>query len=579
MKTKLKSILAVALCAVGLAAFAEPTYYKLSLPPVVANAPKPPVSALSNVFALDLTPDDRIAKDVETIVADPAWGNMGKATVKFPDSTVRTYTCASNDLWDTTALEPGRHVLILTAWNDNYNYYTAIFWKPGEDWVVFDCSNITADVTFEPGKTYLILGKNTLGDDVTLTVKDGVNLMYPRDGCFSGGKVAELPKRYRINEGSDGYTIDEKLKGCEDNPWVIGDNGEEPPQLVEAWTNGTEELVIVGTGTIKDIYGLSTGVKEGIKVITISEPTVMGAKGDVFFHIGSEDDRVQLSLPDNWQGKVPDDEGTWYGAYVDTENFVWPKAVKNLTFRQRYPWNGLVDISCGLTGAGVLKISVTVLTNDVKFIANPTLEGETVFDLFNLWDGGEEVDVRLIWDAAKDLPAGFKAKNVKVKVTAEQIPPPAGQLWRLGPIWSEGNFGTSEAQGHPEYGALYTFDDATNAVAQLKDGSRLPYKEELADLFDPLRCDCQWDDVRKGYLFTGKGVYKVNSVFLPAAGYDVGNGTRRSGGIIGEYWSSAPDPEDDGNAWALELSEDGPEMTVQDRSYGLSVRTVKDEEE
>ena len=60
MKRKLKSILAVALCAVGLAAFAE----------------KPEISAVSEEGFLDLTVGDRVAKAEETLVVDPAWGKV-----------------------------------------------------------------------------------------------------------------------------------------------------------------------------------------------------------------------------------------------------------------------------------------------------------------------------------------------------------------------------------------------------------------------------------------------------------------------------------------------------------------------
>ena len=48
--------------------------------------------------------------------------------------------------------------------------YGANFWKTGDDWTVFDSSNITTDVTFEAGKTYLVLGTNTVSGGKTLTV-------------------------------------------------------------------------------------------------------------------------------------------------------------------------------------------------------------------------------------------------------------------------------------------------------------------------------------------------------------------------------------------------------------------------
>ncbi|MCQ2389648.1 MAG: hypothetical protein MJ138_08040, partial [Kiritimatiellae bacterium] len=92
-------------------------------------------------------------------------------------------------------------------------------------------------------------------------------------------------------------------------------------------------------------------------------------------------------------------------------------AVRNVTFQQRYPWNGLVDISCDLTGEGTVTLKVTALTNGVKFVEAETFVGETTLDLDAA--GGATNGVKFIWNAAKDLPAGFKASGVKVKVTAE----------------------------------------------------------------------------------------------------------------------------------------------------------------
>ena len=93
-------------------------------------------------------------------------------------------------------------------------------------------------------------------------------------------------------------------------------------------------------------------------------------------------------------------------------------AVRNVMSRQRYPWNGLVDVSCDLTGAGTVTLGVTALTNGVEFIANPTLEGETTIDLDAA--GGVTNGVMFIWNAAADLPAGFKAQGVQIKVSAEK---------------------------------------------------------------------------------------------------------------------------------------------------------------
>ena len=195
------------------------------------------------------------------------------------------------------------------------------------------------------------------------------------------------------------------LRGSEENPWVVGEG-------VEAYTNGTE-LVIQGKGTVEDLSAIPAIVKGGITAITINAG-VTGAAEDVF--AGLRD--FALTLPDGWQGELPDEDGNWYGATGVELSGGLPLAVKNVRSLQRYPWNGLVDVTCDLTGAGTVTLGVTVLTNGVTFIAKPTIIGETTVDLDAV--GGVTNGVKFIWNAANDLLAGFKAGGVKVKVTVEK---------------------------------------------------------------------------------------------------------------------------------------------------------------
>ena len=195
---------------------------------------------------VDLTVGDRLIKDEETLVVDPAWYGVESATVSIMEEEFpRTYTCASNDLWQTAKLWPGRrYVLSLTA---GENSEGAAFWKPSPDWEVLDNSRITADKTFKSGKTYLVLGKNVVSGGVTLTVEDGVEFIYDEraPAGFSGGRGVELPKiRETVTVEGGLYQIVEKIKGCQDNPWEIG----APTAAdVTAYTNGTE-FVIEGAG-------------------------------------------------------------------------------------------------------------------------------------------------------------------------------------------------------------------------------------------------------------------------------------------------------------------------------------------
>ena len=389
MKTKLKSILAAALCAVGFAAFAEP---------------KQEVSAVSAEGWLDLTAGDRVAEvPEELIVVDPAWGKAKTATVKIDgESSARTYNCASNDIWETTTLTPGRYTLALTAGTEKGS---AAFWKTGDDWVIFDSSNITADVTFEAGKTYLFFGTNTV--DATLTVEDGAKFAYGEGAPsgFLGEEPAELPKRYKMETVGDLYQIVEKVKGSKDNPWDIGVG-------VEAYTNGTDNLVIVGAGIIADLSEIPAEVKGGIRAITVADATVKDAAAGTFYGF----DKVAVTLPDGWQGELPDERDTWCGA-TNVELTRVPMAVKNVKVQQRYPWNGKVDVDFGLTGEGAVKVAVQV-TVDGKKLKNPTVDGETTFDLGK---GGELKDLRLTWDAKADFKDAEKHEKIRVRLFVSPV--------------------------------------------------------------------------------------------------------------------------------------------------------------
>ncbi len=522
------------------------------------------ISAKSEVGELDLTVGDRVAKDEETLVVDPAWGNVDRAYVAIDgEDNPREYPSLSIDKWYTTALTPGRYALTLTA---GEVIYGANFWKIGADWVVFNSSNITENVTFEAGKTYLILGENTVESGKALTVMDGAKFEYGALAGFVGGEV-DLPNRYeqKTVEG-DLYQIVEKIKGSEGNPWNIGTDGKTPPQYVTAYTNGTE-LVIGGAGTVaalKDVDGLKD-LLANLTAITITEPTVMGAADNAFDDVKN----VTLTLPDGWQGELPDEDGRWYGAEYVTL-MAYPLSVKNVTFQQRYPWNGLVDIGFGVTGpAGEKDVVVTVRDGEAEvtnFTAEVTIPESGV------------LAANLVWDATTaGLAADFKSDDVTVEVAfAGEAAVVPVQLWADGPFWATVNVGTAEPGAPSEYGALYTFDNATNEVAKLDDGWRLPTEAELKMLDGETSgyCTKTWDTTKKGYTFTGAtDGYTDKSIFLPAADYNYGDG-RTEAGSKGYYWSSTEDGSY--NAKYLYFMENGARVNAIDRSYGLSVRAVRD---
>ena len=76
-----------------------------------------------------------------------------------------------------------------------------------------------------------------------------------------------------------------------------------------------------------------------------------------------------------------------------------------------------MDVSCDLTGAGSVTLGAKVLADGVTLVAKPTLVDVPTVDLDAA--GGVTNGVKFIWNAAADLPKGFKA-GVQLKVTVEQ---------------------------------------------------------------------------------------------------------------------------------------------------------------
>ena len=367
-----------------------------------AEPGKPEISAVSAAAELDLTPGDRVARDEETLVVNPAWGGVKTATVQIDgEPKKRTYDCASNDLWTASALEPGRYGMELEA---GTHPGAAGFWKVGADWIVLEGSNFAADVTLEGGRTYLVFGTNTIGG--TLTAEADSLFLYD-EGAPAGfkGEIAELPKMYRLDEVDGLKRIIAKTPGCEDNPWKVGKDGTE----VVAWTNGSE-LVVSGKGTVDALASIKGwgGIASGIGAVKVTDASVTNVAAGAFTGIAG----AKVTLPDGWRGEFPD-EGDWYGA-TDVEMASWPLTVQGVKFLQRYPWNGKVDIDVDVTGTGLVKLSVSA-TIDGKPVTAKTVEGGVV-DCGE--SGGRVKGVRLTWNALADLEPGFKSEHVRIKVTA-----------------------------------------------------------------------------------------------------------------------------------------------------------------
>lgn len=106
----------------------------------------------------------------------------------------------------------------------------------------------------------------------------------------------------------------------------------------------------------------------------------------------------------------------------------------------------------------------------------------------------------------------------------------------------------------------FTFDEALREFGK----KSLPSKENFEELLE--NCRSEWDDARKGRVFTGPN---GNSIFLPAIGYK-----EFSRGSDGYYWSSSVFNEH--NAFYLYFNMDEASVDYyDDRLDEYSVRLVQ----
>lgn len=97
--------------------------------------------------------------------------------------------------------------------------------------------------------------------------------------------------------------------------------------------------------------------------------------------------------------------------------------VTDVTARQRYPWNGLVDIGCTLSGnAGT---TYQLIVSAVDKVGGTNLTVKTV-NIEGSPEVGNPVSAtpgthRLVWNADADLPKGYRSSRVSIRVKAVEM--------------------------------------------------------------------------------------------------------------------------------------------------------------
>ena len=302
--------------------------------------------------------------------------------------------------------------------------------------------------------------------------------------------------------------------------------------------------------------------------------------------------------------------------------------VSDITAKQRYPWNGLVDITCKVEG---LELEET--TKGFEFYASAIVSDLGITNrLSHFWimkDGEKSTDrfvnvngnYHLLWDAKADL-GEVRYTNMVVRVIVDRA---MVQLWDGGPYWATTNIGAEKPEdygyyfwwgdtvGYKRENDKWVASDGSNSNFSFTSGNtptcnksvstlqsegwitadgvlapehdaakkhrggdwRMPTQQEFVDLIN--KCDWVWTTVNgvAGYVVRGRDSYASKSIFLPCAGYGIGTSPVYAGSN-GGYWSSVPRSGIYYLAWNLDFySSNLSTNSDGDRYFGRSVRPLQ----
>lgn len=305
--------------------------------------------------------------------------------------------------------------------------------------------------------------------------------------------------------------------------------------------------------------------------------------------------------------------------------FAATPSVSNVTAKQRYPWNGMVDITCTVSG-------ISGTTNRLEFSVAAVNSGN-VHNISKFWvirNGTNSADCavhtngsyHLVWDSKVNFDKQI-CSNMVMRVNLAEIHDKV-QLWENGPYWATTNIGAENPEDYGYYfwwgdtvgyrrvgGVFLVASDGSSAnfsfgasstptyskdVATLKSEGwitaddvlapehdaahvhwggnwRMPTKQELDALIN--NCDWTWTTKNgvNGYIVCGRNAYASASIFLPCCGCG-GGASLYYAGSAGYFWSSVPG-SDNRDSWRLSFSSGNLNTLNVYRSNGHSVRPVQ----
>ena len=298
--------------------------------------------------------------------------------------------------------------------------------------------------------------------------------------------------------------------------------------------------------------------------------------------------------------------------------------VTDVVAKQRYPWNGMVDIICTVYG-------ISGTANNLEFTVAAVNSG-SVHGISQFWvvkNGMNSTDrvvqtngtYHLVWDSKANFDKQI-CSNMVVRVNlafTDRV-----QLWEGGPYWATTNIG---AENPEDYGYYFWWGDTVGyrrendkwvasdgsssnfsfnsgnaptcgkSIATLRSEGWITANRVLAPAHDAAKkhwggdwrmptdaeffalinnCTTTWTTRNGAYgrLVTGKGAYADRSIFLPAAGGG-DDSYLYNAGSDGRYWQSTSYSDDSGGAWYLYFGSSGFYRDYRSRYGGRSVRPVR----
>ena len=209
-------------------------------------------------------------------------------------------------------------------------------------------------------------------------------------------------------------------------------------------------------------------------------------------------------------------------------------AVEDTKARQRYPWNGKVDIDCEITGDATKKYSVTFSADDEVGHTNLPIRTVGRAGSMNPPDGdgdGGFIETalpfvlgpgkyRFVWDAAADLPKGTRFGGVSVSIDAE--PSPMADWKRMVTISTDGYAGNETLTDVPVLvrlsSAIEGFDYADFAAPDT--GADMIFTDMEGTARYPYEID-EWHKDGESLVWVKLPVLKKGTKFLLAYGNPV----------------------------------------------------------